>query len=188
MKQEHKNKIGAANRSRFTKSQDKHLLGRMVALYMDGKTLGEISAATGKPAMTVYRWVKNSGATMRKVGDKHRGRNWSAARRLHHPETPPRDPNAPRGYEILTQRALGSRTISTDGYVLIHVGRQKKQYEHILIAEKALGRPIPKGYVVHHINCNKQDNRPNNLLVCSHAYHLALHARMRRHPYWKQFH
>lgn len=90
--------------------------------------------------------------------------------------------------------AIGSRTASTHGYVLIKVGPGRRQYEHDVIAERALGRPLkrfgvghPQNEVVHHVNGVKTDNRPENLLVCTHEYHVALHHRLEVSPAWPEF-
>lgn len=64
------------------------------------------------------------------------------------------------------------------GYMQRSDEKGGRRPEHILIAEKAMGKKLPKGYVVHHINGDKTDNRNKNLLVCSKAYHTALHHRM----------
>jgi len=49
---------------------------------------------------------------------------------------------------------------------------------HVLVAEKAIGRRLPKGAVVHHVNNNKLDNRPENLVICpNNGYHSLIHAR-----------
>lgn len=57
-------------------------------------------------------------------------------------------------------------------------GRQK--YDHILKAEAALGKPLPAGAEVHHVNGDRRDNRPGNLVVCQDAeYHKLLHWRQR---------
>lgn len=52
--------------------------------------------------------------------------------------------------------------------------------EHVVIAERALGRPMPPTAVVHHIDGNPLNNMPGNLVICpSQAYHMELHRRMR---------
>lgn len=52
------------------------------------------------------------------------------------------------------------------------------RYVHRAVWEEANG-PIPKGFVVHHINGNKQDNRLENLQLMSHSEHSAQHHRGR---------
>ena len=65
-----------------------------------------------------------------------------------------------------------------DGYRQIKRG-DERQYEHIAVAEKALGKKLPSGARIHHVNENRSDNRPENLVICPSAkYHTLLHMRM----------
>jgi hypothetical protein len=58
--------------------------------------------------------------------------------------------------------------------------RDQKKYEHVAVAESALGKPLPIGAEIHHVNEDKSDNRPENLVICPSAkYHALLHMRMR---------
>lgn len=72
-----------------------------------------------------------------------------------------------------------SRRVRKDGYVLLSTPNGY-QYEHIIIAERALGRPLPDKVKVHHANERRGDNRNGNLVICEdEAYHQLLHQRLR---------
>jgi hypothetical protein len=75
-------------------------------------------------------------------------------------------------------RKRGSGGISSQGYMVLSV-EKKRKYEHIVVAEKALGKPLPVGVVVHHVNEIRTDNRRANLVICKHGYHKLLHRRMK---------
>lgn len=74
----------------------------------------------------------------------------------------------------------GGRVIDKDGYVLAkanwHPLKDRHGYvrEHRLVMEEKLGRFLTAEEVVHHLNSNKQDNRPENLgLFAKNGDHLA---------------
>lgn len=74
-------------------------------------------------------------------------------------------------------RWKGGRTVS-HGYIAI-TKEDGQKYEHIRKAEIALGRSIPKGVEVHHIDENPANNENSNLVLCQdHGYHRILHTRM----------
>lgn len=75
----------------------------------------------------------------------------------------------------------GAGSIQSHGYKLIHVGDGRRVLEHIYVAEKALGKKLPKGAEVHHMNEIRTDNfTPFNLIICpTKIYHKLLHKRMK---------
>ena len=90
----------------------------------------------------------------RKIGDSCRGErnyNWKGGEKMQN------------GYKFVSRPGYGSSRYCP---------------EHRIIAEKALGRELKSGEIVHHINGDKSDNRNCNLLICTRGYHEQLHRKM----------
>lgn len=74
----------------------------------------------------------------------------------------------------------GGLVVDQDGYIRERVAAESYKLAHHSVAERALGRPIPSGVVVHHVNEDRQDNRPGNLVICQdQSYHQLIHRRSR---------
>lgn len=89
--------------------------------------------------------------------------------------------NANRGIREDHSCWKGGTTI-TNGYRCVYLPKHPRAhpngyvYEHIVAAEKTLGRALQPGEVVHHEDSDKQNNDPENLIVfASQTQHLAHH-------------
>ena len=76
----------------------------------------------------------------------------------------------------------GGRSVDPRGYVLIRVGKEHPladvrgyAYEHRLVAQEALDRPLTKSDLVHHKDENTSNNNAGNLKIVDHAHHKLEH-------------
>jgi hypothetical protein len=72
------------------------------------------------------------------------------------------------------------------GYVLLtdpmhpNADGDGRVFEHIAIVARALGRAVPRGAIVHHVDGVKTNNVSSNLVLCENrAYHNLIHRRER---------
>jgi hypothetical protein len=72
----------------------------------------------------------------------------------------------------------GGPYLNDGGYVVMAKG-ERKILEHRVIVEKALGKPLPYGAVVHHHGGNRSDNGKDLVLCQNQDYHMLLHVRTR---------
>ena len=83
--------------------------------------------------------------------------------------------------------------------VFSYSGKYKHTQESILVCEAVLGKHIPSGAIIHHVDGDSLNNKKENLIICQDkAYHNRLHRRMRakefcgnaswlKCPYCKQY-
>lgn len=63
-----------------------------------------------------------------------------------------------------------------NGYIKYNNLNGKQVREHQVVAELIFGGPLPPGYVVHHKNEIRNDNRPENIHICeSNSEHQFIH-------------
>lgn len=69
--------------------------------------------------------------------------------------------------------------VGADGRVSVRMNGTRK-FLHVFVAEKALGKTLPKNAAVHHVDGNPSNNSSDNLVICEdQAYHSLLHVRTR---------
>lgn len=75
------------------------------------------------------------------------------------------------------QTKFGTAKPNHEGYYQITTKKEGYggKYLHKLIWEEHYGKKVPKGYVIHHLNHNNQDNRIQNLQCVYEPLHLRHH-------------
>ncbi len=87
--------------------------------------------------------------------------------------------NTPRSTRIVDRGYIMLRVVN---HPRMKIGRGPGGYvaEHVLVVERAMGKPLPSNYPIHHFDENRSNNSNQNLVVCeSTAYHCLLHSRQK---------
>lgn len=140
----------------------------------EGLSIRQVASLAGVNEATILAWMKRYGIARRSKSAAQRGE---------------RNPFWNRGDKLKGKKNphwKGGRRLDRDGYVQIYMPDHPRShangyvYEHILVLEEKLGRPLLPNETSHHINGIKDDNRKENLLALpSLAEHTALHNTMR---------
>ena len=119
------------------------------------KSESPLSARTGAPVMVIADSDFLFGGCMTAYNVKEHNPNWHGGKTV------------VNGYlHVLSEN---HHRANYNGYVR----------EHIVSAEKALGKPLPDGVVVHHANGDKTKTKGNLIICQDNTYHKLLHRRMR---------
>jgi len=143
---------------KLRKGKPKPSRDRLVELYWGQKlSLEKTAKILGVSRETVTRWLREENIRVRGTSEVRKG-------------VP-----GPRGPKAFGWK--GGRRDKGDGYVHIYAPSYHRHDsqgyvpEHIMVWEKVHQKRLPEGYVIHHLNGIRDDNRPENLVALPKSGH-----------------
>lgn len=120
-------------------------------MYASGQTIAEIADRYGVSVQPIKRIMKENGIERRAAVPRPGKMS---------------GPNNPAW--------KGGRRIRTDGYVIVWTPNGP-QLEHRVVMEEELGRKLSPDEIVHHIDGDRSNNTPSNLVVMTQSEHIQEH-------------
>jgi len=125
---------------------------KVLDLYSKHKNAGKVAKELKKFRSSVLRVLKQEGVYIKPSGKGEGHSQWKGGRGIKSGYWTVYNPNHPRA---------------------LNIGRV---WEHLLVAEKKLGRYITKSEPIHHIDFDRLNNDPDNLYVCRDTQeHMKIH-------------
>lgn len=150
-----------------------------INLYIAGSSIPEVSQITGISLSSVRRILKKTGKLRSRADGIRLAATKGKIGRLGQKRAPFSD--AHRAALSVSRLKWGDENargvrITSQGYVEYTRGTHKAELVHVVLVEKLFGHPMPAKEIVHHIDWNKQNNKPHNLA----PLHTSTHARLHR--------
>lgn len=150
---------GSSTRQKYWTNDD---INKMIRLYDIGDTLQEVADKFNTSKYNVYYWLKKNNCKRRKSRQEI--------------------------YNIRRKRNGLRKHTAANGYVYVYNPENKRfkrgiMTEHQIVWESSHHKKLPNGWIIHHLNGIRNDNRPQNLMAMpkrSHHWHLVQYEYQKR--------
>lgn len=150
----------------------------IIGMYTQGKSIPDVASDLGIPRSTVRYHLFVAGV-LRSRADGVRMSAWKiskATKGIRRPMSLQTRQKLSVSAILRGEKYASGTRVTSQGYAEFTRGENKGKLVHRVAAECLLGRQLLQGEVVHHIDGNRLNNTPENLLVMNRHDHSSLHA------------